>query len=137
MREGRNPGRDILGRSRARIVRANFWRRPATGARDRIKLKVAPCELTDKEITSGTCHVHHEAPTFAELVGAFLSERGVAPEDVQFVRADGIEGATLAPAWTWLATEFAAHHRLHAQLLVVHAHEHLSLPRNAPGARSQ
>lgn len=92
---------------------------------------IAPCELTGKTITAHACHIHHEEPTFADLVRGFLAERAIAPESVEFVRADGVEGATLEAAWAWLATEFAEYHRHHARLLVVHAHEHLSLPRGS------
>ncbi|MBK7537703.1 MAG: DCL family protein [Myxococcales bacterium] len=89
----------------------------------------APCELTGRSITPHNCHVHHEDPTFASLVGSFLEGRGLVPEEIEFIRADGVEGARLGPGAAHLIEEFASYHRKHARLLVVHAHEHLSLPK--------
>lgn len=92
----------------------------------------ACCELTGLAITPASCHVHHENPTFAELVDAFLGARGISSEAVAFVRVDGVEGPRLAAEWHWLGREFEAYHRTHARMLVVHASEHMHLPKVRP-----
>lgn len=89
----------------------------------------ARCELTGVAITPATCHVHHEKPSFAELVDAFLAARRVLPSEIVFVRADGVEGSRLAAEWRELGREFEEYHREHARMLVVHAGEHLRLPK--------
>lgn len=89
----------------------------------------ALCELTGRPITFATSHVHHEAPTFATLVDEFLTSEGVHAQDVVLVAAPNVEGAHLATDWHEFGERFAAFHKVHARLLVVHESEHLRLPR--------
>ncbi len=89
----------------------------------------AACQLTGRAITRVTCHVHHEEPSFAELVELFLANERIAAEEVAFVAAAHVEGAHLTETWKWFGDRFAAFHQERARLLVVHDSEHLRLPR--------
>jgi hypothetical protein len=90
----------------------------------------ARCERSGKPITVDTCEVHHSSPTFRVIVDEYLAEKGVRPDEVDFMRENGVQGATLAAEWTWLARDFVEYHRARARFQILDSYEHRRLPRS-------
>lgn len=93
----------------------------------------APCELTGELILPAECDVHHAVPAYRHIVEAFLAERGLDPETIEYVGTNGGGAAVLTLADEDLADDFARYHAGRAVLQVVSRTAHRSLRRQDRG----